>query len=273
MSCADLEKTARALRLDALEMIYDVKDGHPGPAFSVAEIVTALYFGGIMQYDPKNPEWEDRDRFILSKGHACPIVYAALIRLGVIPEAEKLTLRKINSRLQGHPALGKTPGIEAVTGALGNGLAMAVGLAKGLKIQKKQSHVFVIVGDGELEEGICWEAIQAAVGLHLDNLFIFVDHNGWQSGGTLESVSGILPLNEKLTAFQTDVRTIDGHDFRQILTAYQEAKEIDDRPHVILCHTVKGRGVDFMEDDNSWHKRVPTPEQYEQAQIQLRESE
>jgi transketolase len=175
-----------------------------------------------------------------------------------------LTLRKINSRLQGHPDMAKTPGVDATTGALGNGLAMAVGMAAALKIQKKSNRVFVITGDGELQEGICWESIQSAVSLNLDNLFIFVDHNGWQSGGSIKEISGILPLEEKFTAFQTDCVTIDGHDFDAILASVEENKSAG-RPHVIIARTIKGKGLDFMENDNSWHKRVPTAEEYDQA--------
>jgi transketolase len=239
-----LAEMARHIRMDVLDMVFDVKDGHPGPAFSSADIITALYFGGVLNVDTENPGWEDRDRFVLSKGHACPALYSALIRRGFLPQEEKLTLRKINSRLQGHPDMAKTPGVDATTGALGNGLAMAVGMAAALKIQKKSNRVFVITGDGELQEGICWESIQSAVSLNLDNLFIFVDHNGWQSGGSIKEISGILPLEEKFTAFQTDCVTIDGHDFDAILASVEENKSAG-RPHVIIARTIKGKGLDL----------------------------
>jgi transketolase len=269
-----LHETARKIRIDVLNMVYDVKDGHPGPAYSSTDIITALYFGDILKVDPENPDWEDRDRFVLSKGHACPAFYSALIRRGFMPEDEKLTLRKINSRLQGHPDMAKTPGVDATTGALGNGLGMAVGMAAALKLQGKASRVFVITGDGELQEGICWESIQAAVSLKLDNLYIFVDHNGWQSGGSLDEISGIMPLEEKFRAFRADVSVIDGHDFHQILHAAGGSgvggAPGSGAPHVIIAKTVKGKGVDFMENNNSWHKGVPTPEEYEDALAQLK---
>jgi len=268
MTLNELQDTARLIRKDVLEMVHDVKDGHLGPSYSAADIITALYFGGILNIKPDQPRWEDRDRFVLSKGHACPAVYAALIRRGFLREEEKFTLRKINSRLQGHPDMVKTPGIDATTGPLGNGLAMAVGMAKALKLQKKASRVFVLTGDGELQEGIIWEALQAAVKHRLDNLYIFIDQNLWQSGGLLSEVSGILPIREKIEAFQIACQEIDGHDFNAILKAVKTS-EVDTGPSVIICNTIKGKGLDFMEDDNSWHKRVPTEEQYEEGIRQL----
>jgi len=268
MDVKDLKEISREIRRDVLEMVYDVKDGHLGPSYSAADIITALYFGGVLNIDPVNPDWADRDRFVLSKGHACPAVYAALIKKGVIPEDEKLTLRKIGSRLQGHPDMVKTPGIEATTGPLGNGLAMAVGMAKALKIQKKTSRVFVLTGDGELQEGIIWEALQAAVKHKLDNLYILIDHNRRQSGGLLSDVSGTLPIDEKMKAFQLSCQEIDGHDFGAILGAVKTAEQ-EAGPSVIICDTVKGKGIDYMEEDNSWHKRVPTEEEYLSGMRQL----
>jgi len=270
MDVKELKNMARLIRRDVLEMVYDVKDGHLGPSYSAADIITALYFGGVLNIDPSHPDWDDRDRFVLSKGHACPAVYAALIRKGVIPEDEKFTLRKIGSRLQGHPDMVKTPGIEATTGPLGNGLAMAVGMAKALKLQKKDSRVFVLTGDGELQEGIIWEALQAAVKHKLDNLYIFIDHNRRQSGGLLSDVSGTLPIDEKMKAFQLPCQEIDGHDFAAILKSVEVASG-QPGPSVIICDTVKGKGVDYMEEDNSWHKRVPTEEQYLSGMSQLEE--
>ncbi|WP_319563169.1 transketolase [Marispirochaeta sp.] len=263
-----LRKTASLLRKDVLEMIYDVKDGHPGPAYSAAEIITALYFGGILNVRPDNPAWEYRDRFVLSKGHACPLLYAALMRRGFFPEKEKYSLRKINSRLQGHPDMVKTPGIDATTGPLGNGLAMGVGMAWALKHQKKNSRVYVLAGDGELQEGIVWEALQVAAKYSLDNLYILIDHNKRQSGGPVSEVSGILPLMEKFEAFRVACREIDGHDFDEIFSALRES-EAEPRSSVIICNTVKGKGLDFMEDNNSWHKRVPTEEEFANGIHQL----
>lgn len=268
MTFEKLKETARLIRKDVLEMVYEVKDGHPGPAYSSADIITALYFGGILSVDPENPSWEDRDRFVLSKGHACPTVYAALIRRGFIPRDEKFTFRKINSRLQGHPDMVKTPGIDATTGPLGNGIGMAVGMAKALKILKKSSRVFVLTGDGELQEGIVWEALQAAVKHKLDNLYIFIDQNHRQSGGLVSELSGTQPVREKIEAFQLGCQEINGHDFEAILKAVRSAEE-NTVPSVILCNTVKGQGVDYMENDNSWHKRVPTDEEYFRGMGQL----
>ncbi len=264
----DLEDMARLLRKDVLEMIMNVSDGHPGAAYSSADIITALYFGGILTVDPERPDWEDRDRFVLSKGHACPLLYAALMRKGFIPEEERFTLRKINSRLQGHPDMAKTPGIDATTGPLGNGLAMAVGMAWALKQQKKDSRVFVLTGDGELQEGVVWEALQAAAKYRLNNLVIIVDNNRRQSGGLIDEVSGIMSLREKFQAFRLETKEIDGHDFDDILGGLDWAVACNG-PALLIAHTVKGKGIDFMEEDNSWHKRVPTAEEYASGLAQL----
>ena len=261
MNKDDLKKMAAILRLDVMEMVFDVKDGHPGPAFSAADIITALYFGGVMRVRPEEPLWNDRDRFVLSKGHACPLHYAALSRRGFFPEEELFSLRKINSRLQGHPYMGKTPGNDATTGSLGNGLATAVGMAKGLKIQKKDSRVFCVIGDGETNEGIVWESIMAASNLNLSNLTVFLDNNNWQSGGSLNDVSGVCDFEEKMESYGWNVLCIDGHNFEEILQAVQDPRKLKEKPTFIICSTVKGKGLPFMENDNSWHKRVPTEEQ------------
>ena len=269
MSYDVLEKTASQLRLDVLEMVYDVQDGHPGPAFSIAEIVTALYFGGILNIRPEDPLWEDRDRFVLSKGHACPLLYAALARRGFFSPDELFSLRKINSRLQGHPYMGKTPGNDATTGSLGNGLATAVGMAMGLKIQKKPSRVYCVIGDGETNEGIIWESLMAAPHLKLSNLIVFLDNNSWQSGGSVEDVSGICDFEEKIESFGWKTMCIDGHDYAQIFKALEDRRGGSEQPQMIICSTIKGKGLDFMENDNTWHKRVPTYEQMEQARTIL----
>ncbi|MDC7235197.1 MAG: transketolase [Spirochaetales bacterium] len=265
MNSSDLKKTAARLRLDVMEMVFDVQDGHPGPAFSVAEIITALYFGGIMNIRPHDPLWNERDRFVLSKGHACPLHYAALARSGFFPTEELFSLRKIDSRLQGHPFMGKTPGNDGTTGSLGNGLATAVGMAKGLVIQKKESKVFCIIGDGECNEGIIWESVMAAANLNLSNLTVFLDNNLWQSGGSVEAVSGICDFQEKFETFGWNTLCIDGHSFKEIISAVQSSRPMKDKPTVIICSTVKGKGLPFMENDNSWHKRVPTQEQMDIA--------
>jgi len=263
-----LQDTARLIRKDVLEMIKDACDGHPGPSYSAADIITALYFGGVLNVKPNEPDWPDRDRFVLSKGHACPTLYAVLIRRGFLSEKEKFTLRKINSCLQGHPDMVKTSGIDATTGPLGNGLAMAVGMAWALKFQKKNSRVFVLTGDGELQEGIVWESLPEAVKYKLDNLYIIVDFNKRQSGGLISEVSGILPFKEKFEAFNLACSEIDGHDFADILNAIKAAYK-NKGPSVIIANTVKGKGIDYMEEDNSWHKRVPTDDEFNKGICQL----
>ncbi len=265
----NLQKIANELRADVLDMVVEIKDGHPGPAFSAADIITALYFGGHIHIDPENPDSPDRDRFVLSKGHACPLLYAALIRKGVIDKKHKLTLRKIDSILQGHPDMIKTPGVDANSGSLGNGLAMAYGMANALKLQKSSRYVYVICGDGELGEGITWETFINIGKSQMKNMIVFIDNNRWQSGGSITDVGGIGSLKEKFEACSLQVIEIDGHDFTQIFEAVAAAKE-SNKATVVIAHTIKGKGVDFMEEDNSWHKRVPTAQQYESALRQLR---
>jgi transketolase len=265
----ELQPIANDLRADVLDMVMEIKDGHLGPAFSAADIITTLYFGGHIHIDPDEPNSPDRDRFILSKGHACPLLYAALIKKGVVDPKHKLTLRKINSILQGHPDMKKTPGVDANSGSLGNGLAMAFGIAKALELQHSQRYVYVICGDGELGEGITWETFLNIGKAQMEKMIVFIDNNRWQSGGSIKAIGGIDKLKEKFEAFSLKVLEIDGHDFSQISQAIKTAKE-SHRATVILAHTIKGKGVDFMEEDNSWHKRVPTQEEYESALKQLR---
>ena len=264
-----IEQKAKKLRLDAIKMIYEAKDGHPGPALSVADIVAALYFD-IMRLDPKNPDWEDRDRFILSKGHACPVYYAALAEKGYFGEKfDNFKLRALGSMFQGHPVMGKTPGVDFTSGSLGNGIAIGAGMAIGAKYKKKDFRTFVIVGDGEMQEGICWEGLNAAAAKNLDNLYVFVDNNGWQSGGTLSEVCKEQNIAQQFAAFSWDVQEIDGHNIDEIKNSIQKAGQAKGRPHAIICKTTKGKGVSFMENDNSWHKRVPSEEQWEMAQTEL----
>lgn len=263
-SIEELQGIANRIRLDVMKMVYEAKDGHPGPAFSITDIMTALYFKE-MQIDPKCPRWEDRDRFILSKGHACPALYAVLAHLGYFSTDELSGLRKTGCILQGHPDMNKTPGIDITSGSLGNGLSMAVGMAIAAKYQKKSYYTYVAMGDGELQEGLVWEAAMCASRYKLNNLIAFIDHNGWQSGGSLEEVSGILPILPKWQAFNWDCQVIDGHDFSQILQAIEKAKQSTEKPSMIIAKTIKGKGLSFMENDNSWHKRVPTDEQMSEA--------
>jgi transketolase len=250
-------------------MVYEGGDGHPGPALSIADIVAVLYFDE-MRLDPKKPDWEDRDRFILSKGHACPIYYAALADKGYFGEKiEHFSLRALGSRFQGHPVMGKTPGVDMTSGSLGNGIAIGSGMAIAGKYRKADFRVFVIVGDGELQEGICWEGIAAASARKLDNLYVFVDNNGWQSGGTVAEICGEPNIAGRFEAFSWDVQCINGHDVIEIKNSVRKAGQNKGRPHVIVCKTTKGKGISYMENDNSWHKRVPTKEEMAKAQKEL----
>jgi len=264
----DLAAISRELRRDVVEMVYRTRDGHPSPSFSAADIITALYFS-ILTIDPARPDWDDRDRFVLSKGHACPILYAALAKRGFFDREELFTLRYLNSHLQGHPYAPKTRGLDATTGSLGNGLSIALGMAFSAVIRKKDYRVYVVVGDGELGEGMIWEAAMASAHHRMGRLTVFVDNNNYQSGGTVEKVSGPYPIDEKFRAFGWHVQSIDGHDIGQILTAAGEARKVEDRPSAIVCKTVKGNGVSFMVGENSWHKRVFTDDEYRDAIQQL----
>lgn len=268
MDTGELKRIANRLRMVAVDMVYKGKDGHPGPALSIADIVAVLYFDE-MRLDPSRPDWEDRDRFILSKGHACPIYYAALSEKGYF--GEKITdfkLRGLDSKFQGHPVMNKTKGVDMTSGSLGNGIAIASGMALAGKHRKKDYNVFVIAGDGELQEGICWEGINTAAAHKLDNLIVFVDKNGWQSGGSVEDTIGNNNIRERFEAFCWDAQEIDGHDITQIKDAITKAKAVKEKPSVIVCNCVKGKGLTFMENNNAWHKGVPTEEQY---QIALKE--
>ncbi len=255
-----LQIIADSLRLDVVRMVHHAGDGHPGPALSCADIIAYLYFNE-MNIRPEEPRWEERDRFILSKGHACTVLYAALAERGYFPKEELSGLRSLNSILQGHPTMQKTPGIDMTSGSLGNGLPIAVGMAIAARSKHKSYHTYVLIGDGELEEGVVWEAVMCAKRYGLSNLTAIVDNNGWQSGGRLEECSGILPIKEKWEAFGWHVQEIDGHNFDDIAEAFKAAKAEEQAPSVIIARTVKGKGLDFMENDNSWHKRVPSDEQ------------
>ncbi|NCC63078.1 MAG: transketolase [Spirochaetia bacterium] len=268
MTMQELKAMSLQLRRDVVEMVYRTEDGHPSPSFSVADIVTALYFE-VMQLDPANPDWEDRDRFVLSKGHACPVLYAALARKGYYDVEELYTLRFLNTRLQGHPYAPKTKGLDATTGSLGNGVSIGLGMALAARIRKKSYHVYAITGDGELGEGMIWEAAMAASHHKVGNLTVFIDNNNYQSGGTVEEVSGPYPIEDKWKAFGWHTQSIDGHDIQQILSAIDQAKAVEDKPSAIICKTIKGNGVSFMVGENSWHKRVYTDDEYKQAIMEL----
>jgi len=265
----DLKDKARLLRKDVITMIYQAGDGHPGPSLSIADIVSALYFG-ILNIDPANPKWSKRDRFILSKGHACPVLYAALARRGFFSENILSSLRSLGSILQGHPDMKKTPGVDSTSGSLGNGLSIGLGIALAGQLMKEEYFTYVVSGDGELQEGVIWEAAMTAVKYKIGRLVMIIDHNGLQSGGKVQKISGLLAILPKWESFGWHCQEIDGHNQIEIINAILKAKEVTDRPSMILARTVKGKGVSFMEGDNSWHKRVPTKDEMERALQELR---
>jgi len=259
-----LAQKANDLRKDVISMVYQAGDGHPGPALSIADIIATLYFKE-MNIKPDQPRWPERDRLVLSKGHACPVVYAALAEKGFFAKELLPSLRKLNSSLEGHPNMKKTPGIDMTTGSLGNGLSIALGIALSGSILQKDFYVYAIIGDGELGEGLIWEGAMAAAHYHVGNLIVFIDHNGYQSGGKLKDISGINGLIAKWESFGWHCQEINGHHFQEITEAIQRAKNEREQPSIIIANTIKGKGVPFMENDNSWHKRTPTREEFEQA--------
>ena len=259
-----LADKARMIRRDVFSMIFQSGEGHPGAALSCADIIAALYFH-IMRVDPTNPDWPQRDRFILSKGHACPAYYAALARRGFFAMEWLPTLRRLGSPLQGHPVMKKTPGVDMTSGSLGHGLPIGAGMAAAGRLAGMDYFVYVILGDGELNEGIVWEATQSAVHMRLGRLIVFVDNNGWQSGGLVKDVSGFTNIGPAFAAFGWHTQQIDGHDFGQILESVRQAQAETERPSLIVAKTIKVMGVPFTENDNSWHKRTPTPAELEAA--------
>lgn len=259
-----LKKKAQEVRINIIDMIYTAQSGHPGGSLSAADIVTALYFD-IMKFDPKNPNWPDRDRFILSKGHACPVWYACLAMKGFFPLKELKTLRQIDSILQGHPDKLKTPGVDMTTGSLGQGLSLGVGMSLEGKLVKKDYHVYVIIGDGEINEGMIWEAAASAHKYHLNNLIAILDRNHLQLDGCTEDVMPMEPIDKKFKSFNWEVMNIDGHDMKEILLALEKAKTIKGKPTCIIAHTIKGKCVNFMENIREWHGKPPDEEQYRQA--------
>jgi transketolase len=252
-----LKQKATEVRCELLRMIHAAESGHPGGSLSAADIVTALYFH-VMNIDPANPKWEDRDRFILSKGHACPVWYTALALRGYFPREELKTLRKFGSILQGHPDMKKVPGIDMTTGSLGQGLSCGVGMALAGNILNKDYQVYVVLGDGELNEGQIWEAAMCAARYKLGNLIAFVDYNKLQLDGPTEVVMPLEPLVDKWRSFNWYVDEIDGHDMNAILCAIEKAKDVPGKPHTIIAHTTKGKGVSFMEDEAGWHGKCPS---------------
>lgn len=263
-----LKRAAKNIRLGAVEAVFSASSGHPGGSLSIADVLAYLYFEE-MNIDPADPHKADRDRLVLSKGHVTPGLYAALAERGFFSKDELKKFRQIDSFLQGHPDMKDTPGVDMTTGSLGLGFSAACGMALGSRIKGYKNRVFAIVGDGELEEGQIWEAAMFASHYKLDNLTAFVDFNGLQIDGKITEVMNPTPIPEKFAAFGWNVIEIDGHDFEAIEGAVKAAKECKDKPTAIICHTVKGKGVSFMENVAKWHGSAPNKEQYEQAVAEL----
>ena len=263
-----LKEQAKQIRRDIVSMVGAAKSGHPGGSLSAAEILTYLYFEE-MNVNPAEPKWEDRDRFVLSKGHAAPVLYAALARRGFFPAEDLMSLRKIGSHLQGHPDMKKVPGVDMSTGSLGTGFSAATGIALACQLDKKPSYVYTLLGDGELQEGQVWEAAMSAAHYKLDNLIAFVDNNGLQIDGNIDDVLSPNPIDAKFAAFGWHVQVIDGHDFAQIADAIKAAKAAAGKPSVIVAKTVKGKGVSYMENQAGWHGSAPNAEQVAQAMEEL----
>lgn len=264
----ELESIARNVRLDVLEMIRTAGSGHPGGSFSAVEILVELYWR-VLRIRPEEPYWKDRDRFILSKGHACPALYSVLARRGYFPREELLTLRKLGSRLQGHPSMNHLEGLDASTGSLGQGLSIACGIAHGVRLDRCPTRVYCLLGDGELQEGSVWEAAMTASHYNLSHLTAVVDRNRVQLDGHVSSVMEIEPLVDKWLSFGWDVIVSEGHSFISLSKAFQHCRETD-FPSVVIAKTVKGKGVSFMEDTHLWHGKCPNNSQYEDAVEELR---
>ena len=267
MDFKEYEKIASRIRTDVIEEVHSAGSGHPGGSLSAADIVTALYFRE-MNVNPEEPKMKGRDKFVLSKGHAAPVQYA-LAEKGYFPKEELLTLRKLGSRLQGHPNMHKVPGIEMSTGSLGQGFAVCVGMAMANKLDKDPGRIYTLLGDGELQEGLIWEAAMASAHYKLDNLCAIVDWNGLQIDGSNDDVMTVSPIDEKFKSFGFNVIVIDGHDFGQIFDAFDKARECKGKPTVIIAKTHKGRGVSFMEDQAGWHGKAPDDAQAKQAVEEL----
>ncbi len=268
MSNLELEKMANEIRKDIVTAVHSAKSGHPGGSLSSADIFTYLYFEE-MNVDPANPKWEDRDRFVLSKGHVAPGLYSTLAEKGYFPKEDLKTLRHTGSYLQGHPDMKHIPGIDMSSGSLGQGVSVAVGMAAAGKYDKKDYRVYTLTGDGEIQEGQIWEAAMWAGHRKLDNLVVIVDNNNLQIDGSVEDVCSPYPIDKKFEAFNFHVINIDGNDFDQIRAAFKEARETKGMPTAIIAKTVKGKGVSFMENAAGWHGKAPNDEEYEIAMADL----
>jgi transketolase len=268
LTIEELKRKAKQMRRDIINMIFTAGSGHPGGSLSSVEILTALYFK-ILNHNPADPHWSDRDRFILSKGHAAPVLYAALAAAGYLPEEELCTLRKIDSRLQGHPECEKTPGVEMSAGALGVGLSFGVGAALAARLNSQTYWSYVLLGDGECDEGQVWEAAMAAAHFKLDNLVAIVDNNGIQLDGFNRNIMNIEPFYEKWQSFGWKVIEVDGHDLPQLIAAFKRAKKVIGQPTVIIAHTIKGKGVSFMENNPGFHGKAPNADEFKIAMKEL----
>jgi len=265
---AFLEEKARTLRVSIVKTLHTSQSGHTGGSLSAIDMITALYFH-VMRHDPENPGWEERDRFILSKGHAAPAQYVALAEAGYFPKEDLMMLRRLGSHLQGHPDSKGTPGVEVCTGSLGQGLSMANGMALGLRLDNRKNRVYAILGDGELQEGQVWEAAMAAAHYRLDNLCALVDANALQIDGEVERVMNVAPIGDKFRAFGWNVIEIDGHDMDAIIGALETAKRIQEKPTVIVARTVKGKGVPRFEHKASYHGVAPNDDELNEALLCL----
>ena len=264
------KEKAAAMRKNIIEMLHEAGSGHPGGSLSCIDILSALYFGGVMEYDPEDPKAENRDRFILAKGHAAPALYATLAQVGYIPVEELKTLRKLGTRLQGHPDSNLCPGVEVSTGSLGQGLSIAAGLAAGLKLEGKPQRVFTVMGDGECQEGQVWEAATFAAHQKLGNLIAIVDVNGLQIDGHVEDVCASGSVAGKFAAFGWEVHEVNGHDIDQLCEVLGALKASEtQQPKCVIAHTIKGKGVSFMEDQAGWHGKAPNDEETERALAEL----
>ena len=273
MNKLELQKVANEVRKGIITGVHAAKAGHPGGSLSAADLFTYLYFEE-MNVDPKNPQDQDRDRFVLSKGHTAPGLYAALANKGYFPVEDLLTLRHIGSHLQGHPCMQHTPGLDMSSGSLGQGISAAVGMALSAKLREKSYRVYTLLGDGEIQEGQVWEAAMFAGARHLDNLVVIVDNNGLQIDGKVEDVCSPYPIDKKFEAFNFHVINVaDGNDFDQLDAAFKEAREVKGMPVAIIMKTVKGKGVSFMENQASWHGTAPNDEQYAVAMEDLKKVE
>lgn len=266
-----LKSYATRVRIKIIKMLLEAGSGHPGGSLSVTDILVALYFN-VMNYDPNNPCWEGRDRLVLSKGHSVPALYAILSEIGYIKEEDLMTVRKWGSKLQGHPDRLLTRGIEISTGSLGQGMSISTGMAIGEKLDKRDSRVYVVCSDGEHQSGMTWEAVMSAAKHKLDNLTAFIDNNGMQIDGPTDQIMPVMPLKDKYLAFNWNVVEADGHDFNSLINAANQAKSFKGKPTVVICKTIKGKGVSFMENKVGWHGKAPQAEEAARALKELEDT-